>query len=236
MRFNKSSKTYAENIDVQAIVASLTAKQIQQHISPNELTLDIGCGTGQLKQLLPTHNIIGVDVAENMCRETHHLAICADATALPFADNSIDAAISSLCFQWLPLPQAIGELHRVLRPNATAIIATLSYGTMLELQASYEKINLKPRMLNYLTSAKIVKIFAQNGFSIITHHHQKTILHHPSAWQLFKQLKNIGANRTTQLPPLTFLQLKQLMQAYEMQQNGVPVSYYWDCLTLQKKP
>ena len=234
--FNKAAGSYEANVDIQPIVAQFVAEQAQMHISPSHLTLDVGCGAGRLKQFLPNYQIIGIDAAENMCALELHPTICADAVCMPLADCSIEAVISSLCLQWIPLQKAVAELARVMQPNAYAVIGLLSDGTMQELKQVYESLNIPPHMLKYSTSQQMTDIFNSCGFEIISHHQQTTIIYHSSAWQFFKQLKLIGANRTNQTP-LTNIQLKQLMRIYEqqfMQAQGLPVSYVWDCLGLTK--
>jgi malonyl-CoA O-methyltransferase len=234
--FNKAAGSYEANVDIQPIVAQFVAEQAQMHISPSRLTLDVGCGAGRLKQFLPNHQIIGIDAAENMCAIAPHPTICADALHLPFADCSIEAVISSLCLQWVPLQNAVAELARVMQPNAYAVIGLLSDGTMRELKQVYESLNIPPHMLKYSTSPQMMDIFNGCGFEIIAHHQQKNVIYHNSAWQFFKQLQLIGANRTNQTP-LTNIQLKQLMLTYEhkfMQEQGLPVTYCWDYLGLTK--
>ncbi len=240
--FNKSAKTYAQHADIQPIIAQFVASQAQQYLSEAELILDIGCGAGQLAQFLPNYHIIGVDAAENMCAISPAPVICADALCLPFADATFNAAISSLCWQWLPLPLAAVELKRILQPNAVAIIALLSHGTMWELHDVYLRANIAPRLLDYYKSEQIAEIFKHHDFAIIAHHQQQIVINHDCVWSFFQQLRLIGAHQASMLPPLNYGQLKQIMRIYEREfglkndinevTNNIPVTYKFDCVVL----
>ena len=86
--------------------------------------LDVGCGTGSYAAGLAVlgWEYTGVDASEDMLRRARRkgaTAIRADATALPFADASFDAAVS--IFTHTDVDDFAGlvrEVVRVLRPGA----------------------------------------------------------------------------------------------------------------------
>ena len=89
--------------------------------------LEVGCGTGLIMRRLEkvAKRICGVDLSEGMLRVARsrqlHVAQ-ADATSLPFADESFDAVV---CFKVLAHVQdvrtALAEMARVLRPGGHLI-------------------------------------------------------------------------------------------------------------------
>src|SRR6266404_3138218 len=92
--------------------------------------LDAGCGTGAILQRLgsPQRNV-GIDLAPeaiSFCRERGLNNVRqGDICALPFADASFDAVISSsvLYHGWVTdVATAVGEMHRVLRPGGLLVI------------------------------------------------------------------------------------------------------------------
>jgi ubiquinone/menaquinone biosynthesis C-methylase UbiE len=91
--------------------------------------IDIGCGNGAFTELLAERcapaEIRGVDPSEAQlafARARHSADIAqfrqGDAMALPFADNSFDAAAMALVIFFVPDPPAgVAEMARVVRPG-----------------------------------------------------------------------------------------------------------------------
>ncbi|MFC1417715.1 class I SAM-dependent methyltransferase [Streptacidiphilus cavernicola] len=92
--------------------------------------LDLGCGNAPMRTALPTAaRYLGVDRSPNelAAAQAGRAAplLRADATSLPIAASSIDTVICSMALMLLtPLPRALTEIHRVLRPGGL-LIATL---------------------------------------------------------------------------------------------------------------
>jgi arsenite methyltransferase len=115
----------------------------------DETVLDLGCGRGAVllatAKRLPRGRAIGVDLwradqTENSQQATVSNAVLegvadrievhtADMTALPLADESVDAIVSSLAIHNIPSHdarrKALDEAIRVLRPGARLVIADL---------------------------------------------------------------------------------------------------------------
>jgi len=111
---------------------------------PPARVLDIGCGTGRLAERLVTargvRSVVGCDFSAGMLAhaadrlrphgtaETARVALVrGDATRLPFAAASFDAAVSTEAFHWFPdQDAALRELWRVLRPGGRLLLALVS--------------------------------------------------------------------------------------------------------------
>lgn len=106
---------------------------------PGERVLDVGSGPGFVAGAIAeavgsTGAVCGVDISEAMLAAARsHCARQlwvefrhADATQLPFADDSFDAVISTQVLEYVPdVTAAIAEIHRVLRPGGRiAVVAT----------------------------------------------------------------------------------------------------------------
>lgn len=105
-------------------------------LDPALVLVDLGCGTGELLQLLAprVRHVVGVDRSQEMLQAasarvaTHKNAqlVRADLAAIPLPSCVCDAATMILVLSYLPQPKAaIGELSRVLRPRGRAVVLTL---------------------------------------------------------------------------------------------------------------
>jgi len=108
---------------------------------PAGMIIDIGCGPGLLTIRLAgrfkEHMIIGVDTSEEMVRNAarnaeadgagDHVAFTSgDVIKLPFPDNSVGFAVSTLSFHhWGHPEDGLKELYRVLRPGGQLLIFDL---------------------------------------------------------------------------------------------------------------
>jgi len=104
------------------------------------LIWDLGCGAGRHMAFLQSvgFEVVGTDVSRNglaACAEALRRAdlparlVQADMTAAPFADGSLDAAISTNVLNHNPralLVQAIGKVLRALKPGGEVYLTVLN--------------------------------------------------------------------------------------------------------------
>ena len=104
-------------------------------IQEGERVLDIGSGPGYLAaavadQTGPTGKVIGVDISQQMVDRASQrnqrgwlIYQCADAAALPFADNHFDVVVSTQVAEYVPDIEAFSsEVFRVLKPGGRGLI------------------------------------------------------------------------------------------------------------------
>lgn len=91
--------------------------------------LDLGCGTGEFAPCFPPNHYVGIDTSQDYLRfaaGTHRGSfITTDGAALALESHRFDAALVLGVLHHLTddvARAALAELHRVLRPGATALV------------------------------------------------------------------------------------------------------------------
>jgi ubiquinone/menaquinone biosynthesis C-methylase UbiE len=116
------------------IVAHRLAK-----LKPQGRLVDIGCGPGylaaEISRRYPALGVIGLDnnheminiARRNWPSGKYELELVeGDAGQLPFADNSLDFAVSSLSLHhWKQADRVFAEIHRVLKPGGQFLVLDL---------------------------------------------------------------------------------------------------------------
>jgi SAM-dependent methyltransferase len=100
---------------------------------PGRLTLDVGCGEGRVTRDLRQlgHTTIGVDASQTMIAAAREADpngdyVVADAAALPFPDAHADLVVAFMSLMDVDhMPEAVGELARVLEPNGRLVVAVV---------------------------------------------------------------------------------------------------------------
>jgi demethylmenaquinone methyltransferase/2-methoxy-6-polyprenyl-1,4-benzoquinol methylase len=161
------------------------------NIKPHENILDLCCGTGDLTKIIknyyPTAFVTGVDFSDKMIEIAKNKVlnakfIQADATNLPFPDNTFDAVTMGFGLRNIQnAEKAIEEIYRVLRPNGRFL--HLDFGEKNFLSKIYDKTILSiiglftdntfayKYLINskktFLTPNDLIKDFEKKGFELI---------------------------------------------------------------------
>jgi ArsR family transcriptional regulator len=105
-------------------------------IDPSITIGDLGCGTGQVSELIAPHvaKVIAVDGSTDMVQAArkrlkglHQVDVRrGDMEALPIDDAQLDAAMIALVLHHVPEPQrALAEVHRVLKCGGRVLIVDM---------------------------------------------------------------------------------------------------------------
>lgn len=121
------AELFGERFHLHALLALIDAR----------LTVgDLGCGTGQVSELIAPHvaKVIAVDGSSDMVRAarrrlkgaTHVDVRRGDMEALPIDDGQLDVAILALVLHHVPEPvRALAEVSRVLKPGGRVLIVDM---------------------------------------------------------------------------------------------------------------
>jgi demethylmenaquinone methyltransferase/2-methoxy-6-polyprenyl-1,4-benzoquinol methylase len=95
-------------------------------LPPGATVVDVGCGTGDLCDVLAAagHRAVGVDVSAGMLAAAHTTAplVRADALTLPIRDGAVDGVVTGFALRNLvDLDRFFGECARVVRPGGRVV-------------------------------------------------------------------------------------------------------------------
>ncbi|PAU74754.1 SAM-dependent methyltransferase [Halomonas salipaludis] len=246
--FSRAAPRYLTLADAQQRMG----EALWQHL-PSRATsiLDLGCGPGHWTLRLAAHydtTALGLDLAPGMLAEAqrrhrHHQRgqrchwLCGDAARLPLANASLDLVFSNLALQWCTdLDQTFSELHRVLAPGGTALINTLTPGTLAEVAEAWSR---PAALLDFAASERVVAACHAAGLRVSVEQIAERF-HYPDFGAVMASIKGVGAQRPS-VPgqaPLTRRDLQCARQRYERYRvaAGLPVTYQRLTLTLQRGP
>lgn len=150
---------------VAGVMAYETANVNQQavqrfNLETTDRVIDVGTGHGRALQHLASHvpdgMVVGVDHSPLMCRKAARFNSrlvdsgqvrieCADTRALPFADETFDAALAvHTVYFWQPIEPHLNELARVLRSGGRLVLAFLPDSNPATRQFPVETYTFRP--------------------------------------------------------------------------------------------
>jgi ubiquinone/menaquinone biosynthesis C-methylase UbiE len=141
--------------------------------------LEIGVGQGVVLKNIGSRggrnitSLTGVDVSERlmeMARKNVPEAkiIKGDAEALPFQDQSFDIVVMVDVFQYLlDFGKALGEVHRVLRPEGKLLITVPNRKWILFKSYIKARKNIQPVEDHFFDYREITQLLKENKFSIL---------------------------------------------------------------------
>jgi len=206
--FGRAARDYAAAAVLQHEVESRLIERLDDFsIDPNRI-LDVGCGPGSgslaLKKRYRKADIVALDLALPMAREAKRQAgwfrpkysvVCADASALPFADGAFDLVFSNLCMQWVPdLPALFAQWRRVLAPGGLLLCSSFGPDTLWELRDAFAQADGDVPHVNHFAPIQTLgDALMHEGFRDPVLDTDRFTLTYAHAADLMRELRLIGA-------------------------------------------
>jgi len=143
---------YADRFDAELAAKPFDRALLERFaaaLDPASVVVDLGCGPGHVgASLAPAvGRVVGVDLSAGMLaqarlRHPEVAVVQGDLRSLPLADRVADGAV---CFYSLihlrrsEIAGALGEIHRILRPGASVLLAVHGGRGVLHTEAWFDK-------------------------------------------------------------------------------------------------
>ena len=171
--------------------------------------LDVGCGTGFLTQKLQQQGgyqqLIALDISPQMLTVSQKklvdksiVYLCADAEALPLANQSVDYLFSNVAIQWCrQLDKLFTGFREVLKDGGELYCSTFGTATLQELKQAWTSVDDYQHVNEFYSAEQLQQALHQAGFNHIHCETQRYLSEYPDIMALMKQLKGIGARNVS---------------------------------------
>ena len=176
-----------------------------------QVVLDVGSGPAHaaaaMRKRWPRAQVVALDLAMPMLREAKRHAgwwkpfvrVCADARALPIADNSVDVLFSNLCLQWVEdLPAVFAGFRRVLKPGGLLLCSTFGPETLIELRDAFAQADAVPHVSRFPPIAQFGDALVVAGFRDPVLDRDLFTLTYDDLPALMRELRAMGATNALQ--------------------------------------
>ena len=245
--FGDAAATYEQHDALQREVQTHLLERLSFYQDAPQRVLDVGAGTGRgsalLKQRYPKAEVIAVDLALPMLRAAKQHSswlkpfsrVCAEASALPLPDHSIDVLHSNLCFQWIDdLPTLFGECMRVLKPGGLMVFSTFGPDTLKELRAAWAEADQRPHVSRFLDMHDVGDAMLASGLRDPVLDVFRYTLTYSEPRKLLEELQGLGATNAdhTRERGLTGKRRYQrMLAAYETMRMDGRIPATWEVVS-----
>jgi len=245
--FGRAATTYEKHDALQREVQTLLLDRLGFYLEAPERVVDVGAGTGRgtalLRKRYPKAQVIAMDLALPMLKAAKkHVSwlkpfqrVCAEATALPLPDHSVDVLHSSLCFQWIDdLPALFGECVRVLKPGGLLVYSTFGPDTLKELRAAWAEADQQPHVSRFLDMHDLGDAMITAGLRDPVLDVDRYTLTYSEPRMLLKELQGLGAtnaDRDRERHLLGKRHYQRMLAAYETMRVDGRIPATWEVVT-----
>jgi malonyl-CoA O-methyltransferase len=179
--------------------------------APPRVVVDLGCGPGRaaaaMQKRWPKAQVLALDLALPMLHAARTASrrrinpfarrprpVCADARALPLAENSVDVLFSNLCLQWVEdLGAVFAGFRRVLKPRGLLLFSTFGPDTLWELREAFARADEAPHVSPFADIAGVGDALVRAGFHQPVLEREVETTTYADLAALMRELRAIGA-------------------------------------------
>jgi len=191
------------------------------------VAVDLGCHTGQLAEAARPNGRIGwlasADLAPAMAARAPRPALALDEEALPFADASLDLALSCLSLHWVnDLPGALVQVRRALKPDGLLLAAMLGGETLTELRQALLEAEAEmeggasPHVSPFADVRDAGGLLQRAGFALPVVDADRLTVTYADVFRLMADLRGMGEANATRHRRLTPLRRATFLRAAEI--------------------
>lgn len=194
------------------------------------LAADIGTPTDAARQTLAASGKADKIVAV-AARPGAHIA--GDEEALPFADASLDLAVSALALHLVnDLPGALIQIRRALKPDGLFVGALLAGDTLNELRIAFAGAEseieggMSPRVAPFADLRDLGGLLQRAGFALPVADSDRLVVRYDTPLALLRDLRGMGATnalverRRAPLKRATLLRMAQIYRQHFADPDG----------------
>jgi SAM-dependent methyltransferase len=177
-------------------VASDLAERLSVVTRRFEAAADIGTPGDAVRKLLAERKLAGHVVSAS--RDA--AGVVADEDVLPFAESSLDLAVSALSLHFVnDLPGTLIQIRRALKPDGLFLCALLGGDTLTELRQSFAAAEseieggISPHVAPFADLRDLGVLLQRAGFALPVTDLDRLVVRYPDAFRLMHDLRRMGA-------------------------------------------
>lgn len=233
--FSRAATSYNAAASHQNHIAEQLVNYTKSHVllTPQLQVIDLGSGTGFVGDYCQHSSIIHLDLSDAMLKNHgSNLSLCADIQRLPLKPSTFDLCLSSYAFQWSKnIDLLFKEIYKTLKPDGLIFFSVPGFNTFHELKSAWLNVDTEIHAHDFLTQEAWQQSATQQGFKMLYHSEQTSLLTFQSVRDSLQHIKNIGAHNLNAQRPKYLLgkqRYQKFMEAFKQHSqfsSGYSLSY-----------